>query len=620
MTLGVIWLAISSISVNIESQKPSNSPTIVVGTGPLAKKSVEDLRLAYPEAAIEVSGDIFIASSMTPSIERVSDDRAISILTNQQKRTGYRSVFSDISHLGNGLFLVVDSAANELIKIDREGNVIEVIPGPDLGRGHHFISSLSVHGDDLLVSAQPARLHGQSQWVSIDESALYRYAGENGWSTVATASGIYDQASFRDAKWLSDNKIAALIGPYFLIFENQNLVEKINLGFEFGGGIVDAGNKWLVGSYTQILEVDKSDFSVSSHETPVKFANVGHIQQASDGRLLVTDTDQQTVVVLDEKEDDYRRIGNTQGSLKFVDLAAGPDGVYLLENTSPHVYKYKPWSGNVDLVAGDGQQGYDTPKSAKDFSFQYPSGLTVSPSGDVYVTDANYRLVRVANWFVDIFSGDIHAGSSNDGDSREVARYGALRGLNFSDGELLVADQGNHSVWKISADGHVERVMGTGYSGLWEEGQVATTQPLNQPSGVLRRKDGTILIADSYNNAVVQIRLDGTVSRFAGAPKGTIYQGHGSYSGDGGKAIDAELNTPRRMTEDEEGNVYIVDEFNNAIRKVDVEGNIETFAGGAFGFAPDATAFSWPQSAVVYESHLYVADTGNDVVWAIPID
>lgn len=596
----------------------------VPGDQPVAVVKLPGLHLSYPEAAVvDSNGNTIIANAMGGSVVLVEDGADQVILSNRRVETGTSSVFVDVRFAGSGELLAVDGSANQILVLDSAYELDRVIDGPDLGKGLHFISSVDERDGGLLIAARPSRRQGEAQYIPTGESALYAWRGSH-WSVFVSASEAGDaEASFRDAIYLSDGRIAAVFGAELLVLSPAGeVVGRANIGGEHGGGILDMGGHFLVGSYTNIVRVDAVTLEVDPVVFPAPFANVGHLHITPDGAsMLVTDTDRQVVYVQDRASGELvGQIGNQGVALKIVSLDARGDSLWMLENSSPRILEYWPETGDLWRVAGTGRQGYDAPKAATDFSFQYPSGMAVAPDGAAYVSEANYRIVQVDSGRVSIFAGDIHPGAPTDSQDRVATRFGGLRDMDVGPkGDLFVTDQGNHSVWKIDVDGAVSLVMGTGESGLWTPGELAVTQALNTPSGVLARADGSVLIADTYNNTVVEVTADGVVQPFAGVPMPVVYQGMGHYSGDGGLASAAELNSPRRAVEDAEGNVYIVDEFNNAIRKVTPEGIISTFAGGRFGYAEDGSAMNLPQDAAVLGNHLYVADTGNSIVWAFPL-
>ena len=110
------------------------------------------------------------------------------------------------------------------------------------------------------------------------------------------------------------------------------------------------------------------------------------------------------------------------------------------------------------------------------------------------------------------------------------------------------------------------------------DGGPGTAAELSYPTSVAVATDGTLYIADTRNHRVRKLAADGTITTVAGA-------GAAGYSGDGGPAALARLNSPRGVAVSSEGKLYIVDRENRRIRMVDTDGLITTVAGtGSFRF------------------------------------
>ncbi len=118
----------------------------------------------------------------------------------------------------------------------------------------------------------------------------------------------------------------------------------------------------------------------------------------------------------------------------------------------------------------------------------------------------------------------------------------------------------------------ISTVAGAGASGYSGDGGPATNAQLNSPRGVASDASGNVYIADTGNNVIRRIAKDGIISTFAGT-------GRAGYSGDGGPATTATLNQPYRVEADLLGNVFIADTGNSRVRKVNTQGVITTVAG-----------------------------------------
>ena len=135
------------------------------------------------------------------------------------------------------------------------------------------------------------------------------------------------------------------------------------------------------------------------------------------------------------------------------------------------------------------------------------------------------------------------------------------------------------------------------------------------PYALLALEDGTLLVADAGdNNRIRRVAADGTVSTFAGSSEGLA----------DGPALQARFHTPSGLAHDASGVVYVADTGNHAIRRIGVDGQVSTLAGGTRGFVDgpaDQARFDGPMGvAVDAQGNVYVADTWNDRIRVISAD
>jgi len=178
------------------------------------------------------------------------------------------------------------------------------------------------------------------------------------------------------------------------------------------------------------------------------------------------------------------------------------------------------------------------------------------------------------------------------------------------EGNVYVADSGNHVIRKISAAGVVTTLAGVaGVAGSTDA--VGAAARLSNPKGVAVDNAGNVYVADSGNHTVRKISPAGLVSTLAGAagiPGGTDASGASArFSGPNGVAVDGA------------GNVYVADTYNHAIRKITPAGLVSTLAGTGGVGSVDATgasaSFNAPSGVAVNGSgDVYVADTGNQLI------
>ena len=183
-------------------------------------------------------------------------------------------------------------------------------------------------------------------------------------------------------------------------------------------------------------------------------------------------------------------------------------------------------------------------------------------------------------------------------------------------GNLYIADSGNHRIRKVDSSGTISTIAGSGEFGFGGDGGPAIDARLNYPSGVAVDGAGNVYIADLGNQRIRKVDSTGTITTIAGS--GETGFGGGGFGGDGGPATEAQLNYPRGVAIDGAGNVYIADQGNQRIRKVDSTGTITTIAGsGERGFSGDGdpateAQLNYPWGvAVDGAGNVYIADLGN---------
>jgi hypothetical protein len=157
----------------------------------------------------------------------------------------------------------------------------------------------------------------------------------------------------------------------------------------------------------------------------------------------------------------------------------------------------------------------------------------------------------------------------------------------------------------------IKTYAGNGTGAFSGDGGAATSASLNNPTGVAVDGSGNLYIADFNNNRIRKVSVDGIISTVAG-------NGTEAFSGDGGAATSASLNNSFDVAVDGAGNLYIADTDNQRIRKVSVDGTIATVAGnGLHGFTGDggaaisASLYSPRGVAVDGAGNLYIGDSFN---------
>ncbi len=150
----------------------------------------------------------------------------------------------------------------------------------------------------------------------------------------------------------------------------------------------------------------------------------------------------------------------------------------------------------------------------------------------------------------------------------------------------------------------ISTAAGNGSPGYSGDGGPATNASLNDPHGMMLDAAGNLFIADTSNNRIRKVGIDGNITTVAG-------NGTNGYSGDGGAATNASLNSPIGVVADASGNLFIADSLNSVIRKVDTNGLITTVAGnGTVGHSGDG---SQATNASLYYTHGMAVDTAGNL-------
>lgn len=222
-----------------------------------------------------------------------------------------------------------------------------------------------------------------------------------------------------------------------------------------------------------------------------------------------------------------------------------------------------------------------------------------------------------SEWKIVTIAGTGHAGHDGDGGPAVQAEvndpYGIVRG---PDGAIWFCEHGGHRIRRISANNRISTIAGTGVAGYSGDGGPANAAALNLPHELRFGPDGALYVADTGNNVVRRIDLkSGIITTFAGSKKS-------GYAGDGGPAAAALFKGPHSIQFAPNGDLYVCDVGNHAIRRIDHQSAlIETVAGtGQPGPTPDGaplrgTPLNNPRSLDVDRNgNLWVATReGNQV-------
>jgi sugar lactone lactonase YvrE len=247
-----------------------------------------------------------------------------------------------------------------------------------------------------------------------------------------------------------------------------------------------------------------------------------------------------------------------------------------------------------------------------------PGGLAFDGAGNLYIADTDDNIVREVNLdgVISTVAGDGEQGFGGDGGAATSALLDAPTAVALdSNGNIYIADKHNNRIREVSA-GTISTIAGTGVAGFSGDGGAATSAMLAGPSAIAVDSKGNIYIADTDNHRIREI-IGTIINTVAG-------DGEQFYSGDGGQATAAGLDSPDGVAVDATFNIYIGDTHNQRVRLVTIAtGVITTLAGtGVKGFTADGpaagAALARPSGVAVDTSgNVYVADSDNNRIRTI---
>jgi streptogramin lyase len=277
-----------------------------------------------------------------------------------------------------------------------------------------------------------------------------------------------------------------------------------------------------------------------------------------------------------------------------LDMRFASDGTPWFIDWNNHLVRRVLPDGTVESMVGwidpvfpgDGAPDESTPQGAvgTDVQLNHPTDLAELPDGTMLIMAwHNHKLRKIdpTSGRVSIICGR-GAGFAGDGAAASTALFRQPKAVEVSEqGEIFILDQQNFRIRKIDAAGNMSTIAGNGMKGFSGDGGPALMAQFDfeagsnpEPSGGLAIIGDKLYVTDTLQHRVRMVDLTlGTIDTIAGT-------GEAGAAGDGGQALDAQLNAPRDLEVGPDGHLYIADTDNSKIRAIDLTtGVIRTVAG-----------------------------------------
>lgn len=252
-----------------------------------------------------------------------------------------------------------------------------------------------------------------------------------------------------------------------------------------------------------------------------------------------------------------------------------PDGSLIFSATShTRIYRIDTF-GNVTTFAGTGVGGWSGDGGPATLAqIGSPYQLTLSSTGEVIFADYSINVVRKIDsaGIITTLAGNGSPSVTGDGGYATNAAIGRPVGVAAdSFGNIYISDFSNNRIRKVDSSGIISHYAGTGVNNYTGDGGMATAAAL-RPYGLTIGPNGDLYVAAYFHNRIRRISSNGKIYRVAGT-------GTTGGTGDEGPATSATLNRPSFITFDSVGNLFISEYVGHRVRKVDTNGTISLVAG-----------------------------------------
>jgi len=234
---------------------------------------------------------------------------------------------------------------------------------------------------------------------------------------------------------------------------------------------------------------------------------------------------------------------------------------------------------HVRIVAGGGVNGAGVDGLALNVPLEGPTGVTLGPGGSVYVSEfqgGRVRKIDPAGKMTTVTGGGNVLLNGETGPALLSGIMGPAALIFDKKGNLYIAEQLGNRVRKINRQGVISTVAGTGHTDPVRDGVQATQSAVNGPNGLAFDQNGNLFVSEFLGNRIRKITPDGIITTVGGT-------GKVKSTGDGGPAVKAGIYGPTGIAFDSKGNLFIAEIIGNRVRQISPDGTISTLADGING-------------------------------------
>ncbi len=568
--------------------------------------------------AVDATGNVYVADGGDHTVRKVTPSGVVTTLAGSSGQGGSTDGTGADARFVYPYAIAVDATGNVYVTDIGNHNIRRITPA---GVTSTLAGSTGIAGsvDGVGTSAQFSLPQGiavdssGNVYVSdTNNSTIRKIAVGGSVTTLAGAPGQTGGADGNggDARFAYPFGLAVdVVGNVYAADYGNSTVRKITSG---GTVTTLAGSTGVTGS-------------ADGQGNAARFDHPSAVSVDGAGNVYVIDTSNQTIrkISLNGGVSTLAGTATLGGRVDGLGAAARffyPSGLTVtsagtvyVADTCNHTLRVVTAAGSVSTLAGaTGTSGF-LDGNGQAALFAYPGGVAIDGAGNLYIADHNNHTIRKMNTSGSVTTLAGAAGISGSADGvGGAARFNGPTGVAVDgSGNVYVADAGNSSIRQITAGGAVTTFAGVSGSPGNADGTGAGAR-FNSPQGVAVDGAGAIYVADTNNNTIRKITSGGTVTTVAGAAGQS-----GTTDGLGGSA---RFNGPYAVAVDAAGNLFVADFFNATIRRITATGSVSTLAGqaGQVGFADGfgaAARFNQPYGvAVDARGDVFVADTYNRAI------